>query len=406
LLIRSILTAQRAWLAAVLCAVVSTASAQPDAAPQSRADLLRAARAAKARLVSPYRPGLLEKLSAFASEKESGGKPLGWYPYLGSIYPGGSVAIGAGYRLPLFDTGQIELEAAASYRLYKKVEVRFDPPRLADGRVRIRTRLAYIDAPKVKFFGVGNASSVDDRTTFAFNPVIAGATASFAPVKGLTFGSGVDYWRNETGRGKLAPSIEERFVLPDVPGLGVSPDYFAPKVFAEVDTRAHRGYSTSGGYYRAELAYFDADRAGYSFRRLDAEASHRFPILRANWVVALRGLVTMTGTASGQVVPYFFLPALGNSRDLRAYDDFRFRDRHRLALTGEYRWTPSRLLDMALFVDAGKVASTRGDLNLSDLHADYGLAARLHTGKDTILRLELARGSEGFKLVFGVGPNF
>ena len=42
---------------------------------------------------------------------------------------------------------------------------------------------------------------------------------------------------------------------------------------------------------------------------------------------------------------------------LRGYPSWRFRDRNRLLLTGEYRWTAGQFVDMALFVDAGKVAA-------------------------------------------------
>ena len=53
------------------------------------------------------------------------------------------------------------------------------------------------------------------------------------------------------------------------------------------------------------------------------------------------------------------MPELGGSHTLRGYSSWRFRDRNRLLLTGEYRWTAGPFVDMALFVDAGKVAARR-----------------------------------------------
>ena len=50
-------------------------------------------------------------------------------------------------------------------------------------------------------------------------------------------------------------------------------------------------------------------------------------------------------------------PSLGSGSTLRGYSSWRFRDRHAVLLSGEWRWIPSRLaLDMALFYDAGMVA--------------------------------------------------
>jgi hypothetical protein len=376
-------------------------------AQDSRAESLRQQRAAKAQQLAPHHPSLFEKLTLFAGEKESGGKPLGWYPYFGSIFTGGAVAVGAGYRLPFRDTGQIELEGAISYRLYKKIDLKVDLPRMMDGKLRVRTRGLWLDATKVNFFGVGNDTPEDAKSTFRFSPLTLQALATYDATRWLSVGGGADYIVNDLGKGRTAPSIEEVFTPGTVPGLGAEPNYLIGRTFVDVDTRPHAGYSTTGGHYRADYSYFsDRDNGQLSFRRFDAEASQLIPILRANWVIALRGLVTVTGTADGRDVPYFLLPTLGNSRDLRGYQNFRFRDRNRMLLTAEYRWTPSRVADMVLFVDSGKVAAEAGDLDLSGMHTDYGIGVRFHAPSDTILRLEYARSSEGNRFIFGVGPNF
>ena len=130
------------------------------------------------------------------------------------------------------------------------------------------------------------------------------------------------------------------------------------------------------------------------------------PLLRANWVLAFRALASYTEPRGGQTVPYFLLPDLGGTRTLRGYPSWRFRDRHRILLTGEYRWTAGQFLDMALFVDAGKVAARRSDLNLDGLQTGYGIGVRLHTPAATALRIEVARSVEGTRLVFAFGPSF
>ena len=90
------------------------------------------------------------------------------------------------------------------------------------------------------------------------------------------------------------------------------------------------------------------------------------PLLRVNWVIALRAAVSSTDAAAGHDLPYPLMPALGGSHSLRGYSTWRFRDRNSLLLTGEYRWTAGPFVDMALFADAGKVASRFTDLDLDD----------------------------------------
>ena len=60
-------------------------------------------------------------------------------------------------------------------------------------------------------------------------------------------------------------------------------------------------------------------------------------------------------------------------------------------MSGEFRWIPSRLgMDMAIFYDAGKVASRREDLNFVGLEHDWGVGVRLHGPAQTPLRIEVA----------------
>jgi hypothetical protein len=106
-------------------------------------------------------------------------------------------------------------------------------------------------------------------------------------------------------------------------------------------------------------------------------------------------------------VPYFLLPSLGSGSTLRAYHSWRFRDRNSLLMSGEFRWIPSRLgLDMAIFYDAGKVASRREDLNFVGLEHDWGVGMRLHGPTQTPLRIEVSRGSEGWHLTFSGAAAF
>jgi outer membrane translocation and assembly module TamA len=76
-------------------------------------------------------------------------------------------------------------------------------------------------------------------------------------------------------------------------------------------------------------------------------------------------------------------------------------------MSGEFRWIPSRLLlDVAIFYDSGKVAARREDLNFKQHHHNWGLGFRFHGPLATPLRIEVARGREGFNLVFSGAAAF
>ena len=130
--------------------------------------------------------------------------------------------------------------------------------------------------------------------------------------------------------------------------------------------------------YSVALNDFRDREDTFSFRRLDADFRQYFPLLKEHWVLAFARQAQITDVEDGQVIPYYLLPSLGGANTLRGYSDFRFQDKHMLLLGAEYRWLPSRIVDMAIFVDAGKVAAERRDLDLDGLKTTYGIGIRFH----------------------------
>ena len=145
----------------------------------------------------------------------------------------------------------------------------------------------------------------------------------------------------------------------------------------------------------------------FGFNRLDAELIQHVPLWRNNWVISVRGRV-QTILDDDDAVPYFLLPSLGSGSTIRGHSSGRFRDRHSILTSAEFRWIPNRLgLDMAIFYDAGKVTSARGDLDFTDLEDSWGVGARFHVPSATILRIEAARPRSGnWRLIFSTGAAF
>ena len=73
------------------------------------------------------------------------------------------------------------------------------------------------------------------------------------------------------------------------------------------------------------------------------------------------------------------MPSLGGGSVLRGYSTGRFRDRHALITTAEWRWFPNRTaFDVAFFFDAGTVAARRADLLSERMQTDWGIGGRFH----------------------------
>lgn len=382
-----------------------SAATSQDKPIESRAQQIINEQAAKAPLVKPYEPNRAERAILAAEAALVNPPPV--YVWLGGIYPGGLLAVGPGARKPFGDTGMFDVHGGWSLRNYRGGQATLHLPELADRRIKIDLKASAFDAPAVAFYGLGRDSRKADKSTFGFQPITVGGAVTFRPDPHISVGGGADYVKISTARGQRNNSILERYTVLTAPGLGLDPEYIRTQVFAGYDWRASPGYTDHGGWYHAEWYDYSRRDEGFgSFRRLDAEARQFFPIMRANWVIALRGLVSTTYTDRDELVPYFLMPDLGGADELRGYPAWRFRDRHRILTSAEYRWRAGQFVDMAIFTDMGKVTADRGDLNLKGLTKTYGVGVRFHTPTATVLRLEVAKTRDGAALVFAAGQIF
>jgi hypothetical protein len=380
------------------------------AAQDTRAEVIRQQQADRQQRLRPPQPNGVERfLDRLEDWGLITGSPRGFYPWFGSVYPGGGFAAGLAARKPFRDDGAFSIFGGYSIGGFSRAQADLALPTFMRNRARVTVSGRYVDAPDVKHFGVGNSSSQDDRTSFGYQPTSGAARLDINASRKFTFGGSVEYHDVSTSPGRTAPSIEVLFSPGDTPGLERSDfSYINSTARAAFNWRRPLGYSGRGGLLRAQFDDFhERETDLYSFQSLEGEVQQLIPLLRANWVIALRGLATVTDIKDTGAVPYFLLPSLGGGSTVRGYPDFRFRDRNRLVMNAELRWTPARFLDMAIFYDAGKVAARRRDLDFDDLKDSYGIGMRVIGLQGYAFRIEAARSRENnLRLIFSAGGAF
>lgn len=393
----------RRCLAVLVCVLTSVVTAW---AQDSRQEVIAKEQAEKARALKPYETSKAERIYLTAKSKILE-MPGGVYPYFDSVYAGGGLTLGAGYRRYYGDRTFWDLRGLYSLTNYKLLELFMDSPGHWDGRIDLRGRAGFRDATQVGYFGLGTATSQDDRANFGFVQTYIGGEVRAKPMPWVVLGAGLQYegFNTKDGAGTF-PSIEQVYTPVTAPGLGADPDYLHSMATAGIDWRPAAGYARRGGLYEVRYHNYSDRNDTFSFDRLDGEVVQHFPILRENWVISMRGRVETT-LGDGDDVPYFLMPSLGSGSTLRAFTSWRFRDRHSMLMQAEFRWIPNRTgLDMAIFYDTGKVTSRRSDLDLNGLKSDVGIGFRFHGPAATPLRIELAHGNEGFQIVFAASAAF
>ena len=346
---------RRLGLTISLALTLATAAADRAFAQDSRAAIIEAEQAAKARTLAPYVTTGAEKVIVTLQRKFLE-DPSGFYPYFASVYSGGGFTLGAGYR-QLLRRSDARGSRRACTRSRTTSSSRSAPIRWAtrrDGWTCTRAP-AGATRPRSRFTASG-MDTPEDAAVFGMKQAYVGGDVGVHPVPWTTFHAGLSFEDFTLGEGSGSkPSIEEVHTPATAPGLGASPSYLHFMTSAGIDTRPSPGYARRGGLYQVTYHnYADRDDT-YSFDRVDAEVVQHIPILRENWVLSLHGLLQTT-LDDADTVPYFLLPSLGSGSTLRGYSSWRFRDRNSLLMSGEWRWIPNRLaLDMALFYDTGKV---------------------------------------------------
>jgi hypothetical protein len=376
-------------LALAMVAVAASAFAQ-----ETREEERAALQAQKAAQLHSYEPTQLERrIERIGNLLDANKRPV--YPFVGSVLSGGGPAFGAGYTLHFGDTARLEGRAARSVRAYKGAEATLHLPPFANNRVKVELHASWLDAPNVAFYGIGNDTLKSDRGGLFYRSSTLGVSTRLQASRFFAVGAGFDAIEMETG-GAANTSLEAG-----------NPSYRRSHLFAEYDYRQSPGYTSTGGFYRAEWSDYRQGSAGaHGFNRVDAEVQQFVPILRENSVVALRAVASAVSPASGGSVPAVLLPDLGGSHTLRGYPSWRFRDRSRLHLTGEYRWKAGHFVDMALFMDAGQVAPRFAALDVRKFNKTYGIGMSFHTPIVTVTRIEVARTSESTALLFSFSPSF
>ncbi len=232
----------------------------------------------------------------------------------------------------------------------------FAAPALWRGKMQFDASGQWLDAREVSFYGFGQDSAPEDRERFDYTPKDIGANVTLRP-----------HALRLRDRRLHVPELRHRsatcriFSAAEAPGMDEELNYHIVARHGGVRlatvARLQHARRPLSRLVRAQPG--NQRSLPYSFSSQEYEVVQLVPLVREQFVLAARGLVTLTTADGGDEVPVMLAPYLGSGSTLRGFSNRRFTDRNRVLLTGEYRWRPSRYLDMALFLDAGQVAADR-----------------------------------------------
>jgi hypothetical protein len=266
------------------------------------------------------------------------------------------------------------------------------------------------------YFGIGPNTSRANQIDYSERYTVAGADVFNPLSKWFAVGARAEGIFAEASLlpNPLGDSAGQAAVRAAVPGVPVNTQkFFRAGGFLELRAPGGRFDFDSKASYDNYHA-FEQNR--YSFGRFRGELTEKiFPFgttqFRRDRVITLHGVYSTTVADASKTVPFYMQETIGgstidNDYTMRGFRDYRFRAPHLMYTQVQYDhriWEP---LGVFVFYDAGTVATSRGDLTLSNLHHNYGFGINLFLAQNVWFRAAIAFGSgEGYHPYFQI-PKF
>jgi outer membrane protein assembly factor BamA len=331
-------------------------------------------------------------------------------PEIGGVVSGSGIGLGFTHALWHDDRSAIRLRAFATTEGYYQLAVVHDTLLDRSGRFRLRTGFLHRDLAQEDFFGIGLESHSFDRTDYRLSETAVGSDLDFAltPTLGLRVGGDLRQVAAGSGENRLLPSPELLFTPAVLAGYGESFTYatFGASLFW--DTRDVPAYPRRGSLIQADLRQFVGLGAGDpGFRRFGIELQNALPLPGHDHGLVARFRADWLDHGRDTALPFFFSRGLGGSHSLRGFPLNRFRGEDLVLATVEYRSAilPGKL-DAVVFWDTGGAYRSFSEFSPGGLVHSFGAGIRVLRHDRVILRLEVARGSEGTRFLVSFSRPF
>lgn len=338
---------------------------------------------------------------------------IGVYP-MPSLSPGSGFAGGLVFFYDDFLSPGMDLKIRSDLAVttQHEAELSLEKSRWMNDRLYTNFLARYEYDPDRSFYGIGFDSEEGDRTNFSLRTVYTEVDFGANLIPTIHVGGKLGYLRADNGPGEDAayPSIEEKFEKSQTPAFDETLSFLVPQLSLAHDNAIPAGRPHSGGREEFTVAlYHELTDKKFRLIHYDLQLS-RYVHLFLGRTFAARVRVEMNSSmGDGYETPFFLRSQLGGGDTLRGYSTGRFADKDLALATLEYRFPvwrhPSPIstyqMDGRIFVDAGRVFNDILDeFTFKDMKLCGGFGFRFSSEEDLVFRLEFAKSSEQFSVMF------
>jgi hypothetical protein len=320
------------------------------------------------------------------------------------------IGVGPAITWAGFPTANARLHLAGSWSAIDHRSVHFSEA-IGDRRpVGFRLRGDYDSKPNRRYYGIGNETRVTNLSYFLLERTNAEAELLLggSPLRQLRIEGG--YSSVSARRGAHGtPLLEDVFAPADAPFEQGTTQELWYGVAADLAALDNGRDPSRGVHGRVDLRRAAGLRpSDPDFYQWRVEGRAYLPVFAKRRVIAVRGVYAGVDPSGGTttILPFYDLAQSEGASRFAGYDSERFRDRQLIHARIEYRWEILHQMSALALYDLGEVAPRTGLFSLGSAHESYGGGLRLGMSDEATLRLEVAKGVEGFHAVLVLGGDF
>ena len=312
------------------------------------------------------------------------------------------------------DTAQYSITADYSTKSQRDIDLTYKNVGAGGGRYILAGRLNWFKNPFRRLYGIGNQTSESDDSGYTSREGLVDLTAGINVNEDLMLMWTEHYHDIRIDAGIVSSLSQAQVRYSQLPGFGGA-NIVGHKLTARYDTRDKQLITTRGTYLNlsVELNQNLQDSGARPWVRTALDARHLHPHYDDQLVFVARFFVD---TVNGHTpdIPFYELPTLGGETTLRGFGQSRFIDTTAVLFNFEERIPVKQLkafdylidLEVAPFLDIGRVMSGFSIRDLQDFQVNPGVGLRVLARPHVVGRLDIAYGRDGENLFVGLDYPF
>jgi hypothetical protein len=312
------------------------------------------------------------------------------------------------------DTAQYSATVDYSAKSQRDIDLIYKDVGAGGGRYVLAGRVNWFKNPFRRLFGIGNQTSESDGSDYTSGETLVELTAGINVNENVRLMLTEHFHDISVEPGIVNTLPQARVQFSQLPGMEGA-TIVGHKLTARYDTRDKQLISTRGTYVNLSFEgnqNFQQSEANW-WVRTTLDARHLLPHYDGKLVFVARFFFD-TVNGNTQNIPFYELPTLGGETTLRGFGQSRFIDDTALLFNFEERIPVTQFkafdylvdLEVAPFLDIGRVMSGFSTKDLQDFQVNPGTGLRILARPHVVGRLDVAYGRDGANLFVGLDYPF